>query len=241
MGASYFIADLHLATDRPECTESLLRFLRNSASQSDSLYILGDLFDYWIGDESLDEVMPAQVAQSLRELGKRNTRVFFMHGNRDFLIGDQFAKAAGLTLLSDPAIVSLYGTRTVLTHGDSLCTDDVEYLRFRDVVRRPEWQSEFLAKPVAERIAFARSVRSESEQAKKAKAAEIMDVSPAAVESLLRQYQFPRLIHGHTHRPAVHDLEVDGHRCQRIVLADWYTQASCLVCDADGIKSIEIE
>jgi UDP-2,3-diacylglucosamine hydrolase len=163
-----------------------------------------------------------------------------MHGNRDFLIGARFAKAAGLQILPDPSVVTLYGKPTLLMHGDTLCTADVAYLEFRKMVRDPVWQKEFLAKSVADRKQLAESVRSESENAKKIKSMSIMDVSTAAVESVLRQHDYPRLIHGHTHRPATHEHLVDGHVCERRVLADWYAQGSYLVCDSAGCKSVAI-
>ncbi|KPK35046.1 MAG: UDP-2,3-diacylglucosamine hydrolase [Betaproteobacteria bacterium SG8_40] len=240
MTASLFISDLHLADERPESTETLLRFLRDTAPKAERLFILGDLFEYWIGDETLAAPMPAQVAGALDRLGKGGTAVFFMHGNRDFLIGPRFAKAAGVQLLPDPYTVTLYGTPTLLMHGDTLCTDDVGYQEFRKVVRNPEWQAEFLAKPVAERIELARTVRAESEQAKKVKSMTIMDVSLPAVETALREHAYPRLIHGHTHRPAVHEHVVDGHRCERIVLADWYGAGSCLECTRAGCRSVAL-
>lgn len=241
MAASFFISDLHLTPERPKSTESFLAFLRNTAGQAERLYILGDLFEYWVGDEALAEPMPAQIAEALRELGSDGTQVFFMHGNRDFLVGAQFIKAAGLQLLPDPSVVTLYGAPTLLMHGDTLCTDDVDYLNFRKMVRDPDWQTKFLAKSVAERKQFAESMRSESEKSKKIKSMSIMDVSTAAVESELRQHGYPRLIHGHTHRPATHEHLVDGHVCERRVLADWYEQGSYLACDSDGCESIRID
>ena len=214
--------------------------MRDTAGKAERLYILGDLFDYWVGDDTLAEPMPAQVASALRELSSGDTQVFLMHGNRDFLIGTRFAIAAGLQLLPDPSVVMLCGAPTLLMHGDTLCTDDVDYLRFRETVRNAAWQAEFLAKPLAEREHFAQSVRSESETAKKIKPMAIMDVSPAAVESVLRQHHYPRLIHGHTHRPATHEHLVDGHVCERRVLADWYERGSYLRCDSDGCESVTI-
>jgi UDP-2,3-diacylglucosamine hydrolase len=241
MAASIFISDLHLTQDRPESTETLLGFLRSTAGKAERLYILGDLFEYWVGDEALAEAMPAQVATALHELSAGNTEVFFIHGNRDFLIGTRFAEAAGLQILPDPSIVNLYDTPTILMHGDTLCTDDADYLRFRETVRDPAWQSEFLAKSVTERKQFAESVRRESESAKKIKSMAIMDVSPTAVESVFRQHDYARLIHGHTHRPARHEHLVDGHVCERQVLADWYERGSYLICNPDGCESVAID
>ncbi len=240
MTASFFISDLHLADERPDSTETLLRFLNDTAAEAERLFILGDLFEYWIGDETLAANMPAQVAAALKKLGASGTAVFFMHGNRDFLVGPRFAKAAALQLLPDPYPITLYGMPTLLMHGDTLCTDDVEYQKFRKLVRDPKWQAEFLAKPVAERIELARTVRAESEQAKKAKSMTIMDVSLPAVEAVLREHAYPRLIHGHTHRPAVHEHVVDEHSCERIVLADWYGAGSYLECTRAGCRSVAL-
>ena len=240
MTASFFISDLHLADERPESTETLLRFLRDTAPEAEHLFILGDLFEFWIGDEALDAPMPARVAAGLRELASRGTDVYFLHGNRDFLIGERFATEAGVQLLTDPHPLTLYGVPTLLMHGDTLCTDDVEYLKFRQLVRNPVWQSDFLSKPIDERIAIARSARTESEQAKKGKSMDIMDVSNEAVEAVLREHHYPRIIHGHTHRPAVHQHKVDEHQCERIVLADWYGNGSYLECSEDGCRSITL-
>jgi len=241
VAASLFISDLHLAPERPHSTATLLKFLNETATHADQLFILGDLFEYWIGDESLGDPMPAQVAAALRELAAAGTAVFFMHGNRDFLVGERFAQAAGLRLLPDPFPVSLYGTPTLLMHGDTLCTGDTEYLAFRKMVRNPAWQADFLAKPIAKRIELARSVRAESEHAKKVKSMSIMDVSTDAVESVLREFEYPRLIHGHTHRPATHHHVVDGKHCERIVLADWYGEGSYLHCDSEGCRAVTIQ
>ncbi len=241
MATSFFISDLHLAADRPQSTETLLNFLSSTATQAEQLFILGDLFEYWVGDEALDEPMPAQVAAALHELGARGTSVCFMHGNRDFLVGERFAHAARLRLLPDPFMVTLYGTPTLLMHGDTMCTGDTEYLAFRKMVRNPAWQAEFLAKPMAERIQLAQAARTQSEQSKQVKSMEIMDVATDAVESVLHQYNYPRLIHGHTHRPATHYHNVDGHQCERIVLADWYANGSYLECDDTGCRAVTIE
>ena len=241
MAASYFISDLHLAAERPDSTETLLTFLGGKAKDAERLFILGDLFEYWVGDEMLEEQMPAQVAAALHQLGAGGTGVSYMHGNRDFLIGERFAEAAGMRLLPDPFPLTLYGTPTLLMHGDTLCTDDTDYLEFRKMVRDPAWQADFLAKPLAERKELARSVRAESEHAKQVKSMAIMDVSTETVDSVLREHGYPRLIHGHTHRPATHHHVVDSHRCERIVLADWYARGSYLECDQDGCRSVALE
>jgi UDP-2,3-diacylglucosamine hydrolase len=236
MKSAYFISDLHLSPDRPPATETLLRFLADTAPAAERLYVLGDLFDYWIGDDTLALPFRRQVVEAFARLRARGTELFFMHGNRDFLIGERFAKASGMQLLADPTLVDLYGTRTLLMHGDTLCTDDVEYQRFRGMVRDPRWQAGFLAKPLEERIAAARAVRGESEQAKQAKQEAIMDVAPKTVEDTLRHHGCPRLIHGHTHRPARHEHVIDGRTCERWVLADWHEHRNYLVCDATGCR-----
>jgi UDP-2,3-diacylglucosamine hydrolase len=241
VAASYFISDLHLAPERAQSTETLLKFAGEIAPRAEQLFILGDLFEYWIGDELLDQPMPAKVAAALHALSDTGTAVYFMHGNRDFLVGKQFAQAAGLRLLADPYTVTLYGTPTLLMHGDTLCTDDTEYLKFRAMVRDPAWQKDFLAKPISERIEIAQSARAESEHAKKDKSMSIMDVSADAVASALREHGYPRLIHGHTHRPATHHPVVDGKQCERIVLADWYGHGSYLECDSDGCRTVHID
>jgi UDP-2,3-diacylglucosamine hydrolase len=236
MSHTLFISDLHLSPETAAANEALVRFLRETAPSADALYVLGDLFEYWIGDEGLEHPFAKAVAAAFRALVDAGVPVYFMHGNRDFLLGQRFAQASGMTILADPAMVDLYGTSTLLMHGDTLCTDDVEYQKFRAMVRNPAWQQAFLAKPVAERIEMARQVRGRSEHAKQAKDMAIMDVAPPSVEEALRRHAHPRLIHGHTHRPARHEHLVDGTTCERWVLADWYDQASYLLCDATGCR-----
>jgi UDP-2,3-diacylglucosamine hydrolase len=238
---SLFISDLHLAPERPAASDALFGFLSQTAESAERLYVLGDLFEYWIGDEGLAHPFARQVAGAFARLAARGTALYFMHGNRDFLIGTGFAKAAGMTLLEDPTALDLYGRRTLLMHGDTLCTDDVDYQRFRALVRNPAWQAQFLAKPLEERLRMAQAMRGESEQAKQGKSMGIMDVSRATVEGVLRAHGYPRLIHGHTHRPARHEHVVDGHVCERLVLADWYEHASYLVCDASGCRPAMID
>jgi len=217
--------------------DTLLRFLRETAPAADALYVLGDLFEYWIGDEGLAQPFAMQVAQAFRAVSDGGVRVYFMHGNRDFLVGEQFALASGMKLLADPTEVDLYGTRTLLMHGDTLCSDDAEYQKFRQMVRSPAWQQAFLRKPLDERVRMAREVRGKSEQAKRVKDMTIMDVTPATVEDAFRAHHYAPLIHGHTHRPAHHKHKVDGRDCERWVLADWYEHGSYLLCDAGGCRS----
>ena len=221
-----FISDLHLDEARPHILDEFARLLRE-ARGAEALYILGDLFESWIGDDD-DSALAARVAVDLRALSESGVRVSFMHGNRDFLLGEEYAQRAGMRVLPDPTVVELQGERVLLMHGDTLCTDDVAYQKFRSLVRNPEWQRAFLAKPLQERRAFAAAARAESRRQTAGKDAEIMDVNQQAVESALRAHGVRRMIHGHTHRPATHRFELDGGTAQRIVLGDWYEQSSVI-------------
>ena len=237
---SLFISDLHLCDSRPAISRLFFDFLQNTAIHADALYILCDLFEYWLGDDTLDVPLNQQVSLALRQLADSGVAVYFMHGNRDFLIATQFADACHAQLLTDPTVVDLYGTPTLLMHGDTLCTDDVSYLAFRAQIRDQNWQNQFLAQPLAARVAIAQQARTQSESAKQEKATEIMDVNDVAVSEMLRQHHYPRLIHGHTHRPAQHDIVVDNHACQRWVLPDWYSNGGYLRCDAQACQSISL-
>ena len=222
-----FISDLHLDETRPRIVELFKAFLRSDARRAKALYVLGDLFESWIGDDD-DTTLAGEVAAALADLRSHGVAIHFMHGNRDFLLGADYAARAGMTLLDDPTIIELDGERTLLMHGDTLCTDDVDYQRFRTMVRDPAWQKQFLAKPLAERRAFAAEARGESRKQTAMKAAEIMDVNQDAVAATLHEHGVRRLIHGHTHRPATHRFDVDGGAAERIVLGDWYEQSSVL-------------
>jgi len=235
-----FISDLHLDAERPQITDLLLRFLRDEARDTDALYILGDLFEAWVGDDDPSET-GAAVAAGTRALQEAGVPVYFMRGNRDFLLGNDYARRAGMTVLPDPAVVVLYGKPALLMHGDLLCTDDVAYQQFRTQTRDPQWQAQFLSQPLAARIAFAKQARAASKAHQTGlqdtgMMETITDVSPATVEATLVRYGIDTLIHGHTHRPAVHELEINGRHCQRIVLGDWYDQGSVLRVDARGAK-----
>ena len=235
---SLFISDLHLCRSRPAITQQFLTFLRTEATQAEALYILGDLFEYWAGDDDVDDAHHQAIIAGLHRLAATGTNIFFMHGNRDFLLGPVFTDAAGIRLLHDPTIIDLHGKRVLLSHGDALCTDDVDYQAFRRQVRTPAWQAAFLATPLAARKAQIEALRQRSELEKSYKSESIMDVNADAVNQLIKDYGYPELlIHGHTHRPALHQLEVDGHTCQRWVLGDWYEQGSRLRCDASGCSS----
>jgi UDP-2,3-diacylglucosamine hydrolase len=238
--AVFFISDLHLCDERPDINRVFFDFLRGPAREADALYILGDLFEYWAGDDDLGDPFNESIAAALAEYSRSGIPLKFMHGNRDFLLDGQFAKACGGILLDDPHSLDLFGTPTLLMHGDTLCTDDVDYQKFRAQVRNPAWQKGFLALPLEARKRQIEAVRQTSESEKTRKAPEIMDVNQGAVEVALREHAYPRLIHGHTHRPARHVHRVDGKTCERWVLADWYRSGSYLRCDKAGCAAVQL-
>lgn len=233
------ISDLHLCATRPEISRLFLEFLRSPARHADSIYILGDLFEYWAGDDDLDDGFNASIISGLAEYTNDGHALYIMHGNRDFLLGESFAQACNGRLMDDPYSVDFYGTSTLLMHGDTLCTDDRDYQAVRAEVRGPAWRKNFLSMPLTQRKHQIEAFRLRSESEKKHKAPEIMDVSTAAVEAVLREHHYPRLIHGHTHRPGRHEHDVDGRTCERWVLADWYRSGSYLRCDEDGCSPIQ--
>ncbi len=232
--STLFISDLHLSGERPAIIRLFLEFLRTGAADAPALYILGDLFEYWIGDEAVDEPGVRPLIEGLAALTATGVPVHVMHGNRDFLLGERFARATGCRLLAEPAVIEVYGEPTLLLHGDTLCTDDADYQRFRALVRKPDWVREFLGKPVPERLKIVRDLRELSQTAMSAKPVEIMDVNRGAVENAMRAAGVCRVIHGHTHRPGTHEFTLDGKPAQRIVLGDWYEQGSVLECSAQG-------
>jgi UDP-2,3-diacylglucosamine hydrolase len=225
-----FLSDLHLDPERPAITTLFLDFLQREARYAEALYILGDLFEAWVGDDD-DSDLASQVGSALRAIRDAGVPIGFIRGNRDFLLGQDYADRAGLTLLPDPCVVMLQGEPTLLLHGDILCTDDHAYLAFRRQVRDPGWQRTFLAQPLPQRQAFAKQARVASQAAQQSRPLDIGDAAGDAVEEMLRRFGVDRMIHGHTHRPHVHDLRVDGRACQRIVLGDWYEQGSVLRVD----------
>ncbi len=235
-----FISDLHLCAGRPQSKRSFFGFLEHEARSARCLYILGDLFEYWVGDDDLADPFNATVVAALARLVTGGVPTYLMHGNRDFVIGEAFARASGVTLLPDPTLINLDGRATLLMHGDTLCTLDLEYQAFRREARSQSWISRLLHQPLAERKAAVEALRRKSEQEKRGKLAEIMDVAPAEVEAVLRRHGYPRLIHGHTHRPARHVHTVDGHSCERWVLADWYQRGGYLSCDETGCRAVEL-
>jgi UDP-2,3-diacylglucosamine hydrolase len=237
VGQAYtlLISDLHLHATRPHTTRLLLDFLATTARGAQALYVLGDLFEYWLGDDDLADPHHQSVADALRALSQSGTAVYLMHGNRDLLLGREFCERSGAILLQDPYEANLHGWRVLLSHADALCTDDLAYQQFRRKVRNPLCQGFFLILPMNLRRTIVRGFRRQSETEKSAKPAYIMDVNPQAVAELLRSYNYPDLfIHGHTHRPAEHSIELDGHHCARWVLGDWGARGDYLRLDADG-------
>ncbi len=230
-----FISDLHLSDQRPAITEAFIAFLDGPARDSEALYILGDLFEVWLGD---DMVLPAyaRAIEAMHRLADAGVPLHVMHGNRDFLLGEAFAAMSGATLLPETQVIDLHGTPTLLLHGDTLCTDDTAYQQFRAMVRDPAWQAAVLARSPEERLALARQFREMSMTEMAGKSAEIMDVNPDAVRTAFREAGVRQMIHGHTHRPAIHDLDLDGRPARRIVLGDWYEQGSVLECDVEGCR-----
>ncbi len=237
-----FISDLHLDASRPAITELFGRFVRREAKSADALYLLGDLFEAWVGDDDPSEV-GAYVASTLREVADAGVPVYFIRGNRDFLVGQDYALRAGFRVLPDPTVVTLYGKPTLLMHGDLLCTDDVAYQAFRTQTRDPAWQEKFLSQPLPARLAFAAQARAASQahqsgmkNKNNAQFETVTDVTPSAVEATFTRFGIDTLIHGHTHRPKMHTLQVNGRDCQRIVLGDWYEQGSVLRVNADDMQ-----
>lgn len=228
--STLFISDLHLHESRPLITRAFFHFLHTHAAHANSLYILGDFFDAWVGDDD-DSALPQDVARELLSLKQKGVTIYFQHGNRDFLLGDAYAKKAGMTLLPESVVIDLYGTPTLLLHGDTLCTADKDYQQFRTMVRSSQWQQQILAQPLAARRALAVQLREKSQSMNTMKAEDIMDVTPAEVVAQMEQAQVTRLIHGHTHRPAHHTLTVNGKAAERIVLGDWHSHGWSIRAD----------
>lgn len=231
--ATLFVSDLHLDPARPAITALFLDFLARQAGRADACYILGDLFEAWVGDDD-DAELGRTVAGALRALADSGVPVHFLHGNRDFLIGERFAAAAGVRLLPESEAIDLYGEPVLLLHGDTLCTDDADYQAFRAQVRDPAWQARLLELPLAQRRALAGQLRETSQQATQLKETAITDVNLEAVDGALRARGIRRMIHGHTHRPAIHEWMLDGQPARRAVLGDWYDRGSVLRCDVTG-------
>ena len=230
-----FISDLHLESERPDISAALFAFLERNTGNCDALYILGDLFEVWIGDDDSNELSTA-VASALSDFHEAGAEIFILHGNRDFLLGSSYATSCGATLISDSSVIDTAIGPALILHGDDLCTDDLEYLQFRNMVRQESWQESFLSKTLAERRAFAEQARQQSLQATSVKENSIMDVNAAAVEQRLIETGQNLMIHGHTHRPKVHDLAVSDTTAQRVVLGDWDSHGWYVEIDAKGLQ-----
>jgi len=234
-----FVSDVHLDADSPEAVEQFLTFLRTYAANAEALYILGDLFEVWVGDDET-EAAKTTVRQGLRSLTASGVACFILHGNRDFLLGRGFCDDTGCQMLPDPVITELDSERVLLTHGDGLCTDDHSYQELRSIVRTAPWQRRFLALPLADREMLANQARAGSRQHTARTIPKIMDVNPEAVATAFRVTGAHRIIHGHTHRPGIHDLTVEGTPVQRIVLGAWYEQGSYLVYENERYELREL-
>lgn len=238
-GRTLFASDLHLDGGAPWAIDAFLAFLDGPARESESLYLLGDLFEAWVGDDDEDPAN-ARVCAGLARLTAAGTPVFAMHGNRDFLLGEQFERRTGVKLLPDPVLVVLRDVPTLLSHGDVFCVEDLPYQELRGIVRQPAWQRRFLALPLDTRRQIANAARAGSKQHTERQTPVLMDVNPEAVSRAMRATGARRLIHGHTHRPAVHRFEIEGTAVERVVLAPWYEAASCVAVSAEGIREIPL-
>lgn len=230
----YFISDLHLEESRPDITGAFLYFMDQIQDQAQALYILGDFFEAWIGDDEYT-ALQQQIKARLKCFSDAGKALYFMHGNRDFLIGDLFAEETGAQLLPDPTVVTIGAQRILLMHGDSLCTGDLAYMKFRATIRNPAFLEPFLKRPLEERRTTAAQLRAMSQANNQNKDQEIMDVTPEEVPKVMAQHQVPLMIHGHTHRPAIHELEVNGKLAQRIVLGDWDSEIWYLAMDEETL------
>ena len=238
MSKHLFISDLHLAPERPDIIQLFLEFLDNQASKAESLYILGDLVEYWLGDDDKAEGLN-EVFECMKQLSNNGLNIFLMHGNRDFLMAEDRASRAGCQLIHEPYIAEFDNQSVLLMHGDVLCTDDVRYQELRLMLRNPTWQADFLSKPLAEREQMAIALRKQSKEETQTKAADIMDVNADAVVKAFIDNHVSLMIHGHTHRPAVHELEVKGKPVKRVVLGDWYSQGSVL--EFNGVDDFSLK
>ncbi len=237
--ATLFISDLHIDDSRPPIARQFLTFLERQARHADALYILGDLFESWVGDDAADSSQAAAI-QGIRALTSSGVPCFVMHGNRDFLLSTRFCRDSGAEILPDPVMMSLYGERILVMHGDALCTDDRAYQRLRATVRDPDWQRSFMNLSIKGRRALAGAARAGSQAHTAAVDYAVTDVNAESVANTLRNSGLSTLLHGHTHRPAIHAFQVDGQPCTRIVLGDWYDQGSVLSWDADGPELISL-
>ncbi|MDX1496718.1 MAG: UDP-2,3-diacylglucosamine diphosphatase [Salinisphaeraceae bacterium] len=236
----HFISDLHLSDEKPGISRLFIDYLSGPARSADIVYLLGDIFEYWIGD---DASMPQyqNECSALRSLADSGVKTFFMHGNRDFLVGEAFAQATGCSILEDPCTIDLYGQDTLLTHGDFLCTDDVKHQEFRAFALDPQNQKQILSLPIEQREKIAQGIRLLSKSNNAHEPADIIDVNQQAIENCLREYKVSRIIHGHTHRPATHEFELDGQPAIRTVLSDWHEdEGFVLICDEDSASTLKL-
>ena len=233
--STLFISDLHLSGERENITELFIRFLDKRASKADALYILGDLYEVWPGDDMIQPDYLSSITK-LKQLSDNGLPLYVMQGNRDFLMAEKFSEVSGAKLIEDPTIIDLYGTPTLLMHGDTLCTDDIDYQKFRTMVRDPSWKEKFFSLPNEERLAMTTKYRKVSKVETAKKSMDIMDVNQQTVETVMQEHNIKQLIHGHTHRPAFHDFSINNEKMKRIVLGDWFEQGSVLVCDESGCQ-----
>lgn len=230
-----FISDLHLSAERTDITDCFLTFMKEETTGIDALYVLGDLFEMWIGDDD-DSPFHQQIKSAFRQLTDSGVPCYFIHGNRDFLVGKRFSRETGVQLLPEHSVIDLYGTPTLILHGDTLCTLDEEYQRYRKKVHNRFIQWLFFRLPLSYRQKIGNKMRSNSSMTNQEKAQDVMDVTPDEVEKIMAQYQVTAMIHGHTHRPAIHHLNVGSLSASRTVLGDWYDHGSVLVCTPDGCQ-----
>jgi UDP-2,3-diacylglucosamine hydrolase len=235
--ATFFIADIHLCAQEPAITAGFLRFLREDAPQADALYILGDLFEAWIGDDD-PQPLHGDIAAALNTLHQQGVPCFFIHGNRDFLVGRRFARDSSMQILPETKLLQLYGRRLLILHGDTLCTDDISYQKFRKKVRNPLIQKIFLALPLKWRLSIAARMRANSKASNRGKSLDVMDVNPQAVINAMQENRAEWMIHGHTHRPAIHDVPLNGKTGHRAVLGAWHEEGSMITVSADGIELV---
>ena len=237
--STLFVSDLHLEAERPDIGNQFIEFLKNEAMEADELYILGDLFEAWVGDDD-PNTHYAKIKMAIRKVVDKGVPVYFMHGNRDFMIGRRFANETGVEILNDPYPVDMYGQKALLSHGDALCTDDTQYQRVRVMTRNPDWQASILAKPLKERLRIAAEARRQSLERTLNLSMDIMDVNQDEVRRVITTHGVDVLLHGHTHRPDIHTIDLGNRKAKRIVLGDWYTQGSVLRWDLQGPKLREL-
>ena len=234
--STYFVSDLHLTPEKPHLAMAFLAFLQKTAGSAEAIYVLGDLFEYWIGDDAAELIGAQPILDAMQQASKA-TPCYFIAGNRDFLVGEQFSRDSGFTVLADETVIDLYGQPTLLLHGDSMCTDDTAHMVFRkEYVTNEARKQAFLSLPIPERIAQAKSARMESHEHKASVSMEIMDVSKETVDNTFAEHQIQQMIHGHTHRQNIHDHHVQGADCQRYVLGDWQATSSVLIASVEGLR-----